>query len=67
MLKNEVKSADLQIYELTDKISKLEIELKTLKKSLETFKRKNEDLIDIENKLIEKLANNLMKPKVKIT
>ena len=67
MLKNEVKTADLQIYELTEKVSKLEIELKTLKKSLETFKRKNEDLIDIENKLIEKLANNLMKPKVKIT
>ena len=67
MLKNEVKSADLQIYELTDKISKSEIRLKTVKKSLETFKRKNEDLIDIENKLIEKLANNLMKPRVKIT
>ena len=66
MLKQEYKYLDLIKLENQKSVELLKKELLTLKKSLDNYKELNKEILNIEEKLIEEIAINLMKSKKKI-
>ena len=63
---SQKKRFELLEFEAKEEIKILEKKESHMKKSLEGFKEKHKEELEIEEKLIETLANNLMKIKKKI-